>query len=60
MVDLTLAIQKLLSFTRDILLLLHNKLRFTAFGQTSSLILIIFAFLIFGFAINVFWKGAKS
>lgn len=60
MTDLTSFFKLIITFLKSFIETCADKLTFSAFGFNVSLIYVIFGFIIFGFAINVFWKGAKS
>ena len=49
----------IVDFFSSIILVL-NRYTFYAFGFQSSLAGILIAFLLIGFAINFFWKGARA
>lgn len=47
------------NFMTDLLMLLDD-LTIELFGYQVSLLSLIFALIVFGFVINVFWRGAKE
>lgn len=56
---MTLFFEAFLGFMRDIILT-FDQLKFELFGYKVSYFSILFVFLIIGFVINVFWRGART